>query len=82
MLDPIFNKEIQKKGRNLIIQLADKECEYSDTFCLFLCSKLTNPHYSEPRSGANPERASLPPLPLANRAFDPSRGQAPRSLRS
>jgi len=29
----------------------------------------------KPRSGSNPELASLPPLPLANRAFDPSRGQ-------
>ena len=39
-------EEIQRKGRNLIIQLADKECEYSDTFKLFLCSKLANPHYT------------------------------------
>ena len=30
----------------------------------------------EPRSGSNHERASLPPLPLAHLAFDPSRGQA------
>ena len=33
-------------GRNLIIQLADKECEYSETFAFFMCSKLANPHYS------------------------------------
>lgn len=46
MLDPVLNKEIQKKGRSLIVQLADKECEYSDTFRLFLCSKLGNPHFS------------------------------------
>jgi len=46
VLDPVLNKEIQRKGRNLIIQLADKECEYSDTFSLVLCTKLTNPHYS------------------------------------
>jgi dynein heavy chain len=46
VLDPVLNKEIQRKGRNLIIQLSDKECEYSDSFTLFLCSKLANPHYS------------------------------------
>merc|ERR1719160_338229 len=43
-LDPVLNKEIQKKGRgNMIIQLADKECEYSESFRLFLTSKLANP---------------------------------------
>jgi len=46
VLDPVLNKEIQRKGRNLIIQLSDKECEYSETFSLVLCTKLTNPHYS------------------------------------
>jgi dynein heavy chain len=46
VLDPVFNKEIQRKGRNLIIQLSDKECEYSETFSLFLCSKLANPHFT------------------------------------
>ena len=47
VLDPVLNKEIQRKGRgNIIIQLSDKECEYSETFNLFLTSKLANPHYS------------------------------------
>jgi len=46
VLDPVLNKDIQRKGRNIIIQLADKECEYSEAFSLFLCSKLANPHYS------------------------------------
>merc|ERR1719446_1944817 len=46
VLDPVLNKEIQRKGRNLIIQLSDKECEYSETFSLVLCTKLTNPHFS------------------------------------
>jgi len=46
VLDPVLNKDIQRKGRNLIIQLSDKECEYSESFALFLCSKLANPHYS------------------------------------
>jgi dynein heavy chain len=46
-LDPVLNKEIQRKGKsNLIIQMSDKECEYSESFNLFLCSKLANPHYS------------------------------------
>ena len=46
VLDPVLNKEIQRKGRSLMIQLSDKECDYSDAFTLFLCSKLANPHYS------------------------------------
>ena len=46
VLDPVLNKEIQRKGRNLIIQLSDKECEYSESFTMFMCSKLANPHYS------------------------------------
>jgi len=46
VLDPVFNKEIQRKGRSLIIQLSDKECEYSEAFSLFLCSKLANPHFT------------------------------------
>lgn len=36
VLDPVLNKEIQRKGRNLIIQLSDKECEYSETFRMFM----------------------------------------------
>uniref|UniRef100_A0A7S4MJ94 Dynein heavy chain n=2 Tax=Prymnesium polylepis TaxID=72548 RepID=A0A7S4MJ94_9EUKA len=46
VLDPVLNKEIQRKGRSLIIQLSDKECDYSESFALFMCSKLANPHYS------------------------------------
>merc|ERR1740117_1445405 len=46
VLDPVFNKEIQKKGRNLVLQLSDKECEYSESFSLFLCTKLANPHFT------------------------------------
>eukprot|EP00327_Prymnesium_parvum_P015479 CAMPEP_0113272674 /NCGR_PEP_ID=MMETSP0008_2-20120614/23450_1 /TAXON_ID=97485 /ORGANISM="Prymnesium parvum" /LENGTH=4484 /DNA_ID=CAMNT_0000122153 /DNA_START=48 /DNA_END=13502 /DNA_ORIENTATION=+ /assembly_acc=CAM_ASM_000153 len=46
ILDPVLNKEIQRKGRNLIIQLSDKECEFSESFRLFMCSKLANPHYT------------------------------------
>ena len=46
LLDPVLDKAIQRKGRNLVIQLADKECEYTETFSLFLCSKLPNPHFS------------------------------------
>ena len=46
LLDPVLDKAVQKAGRGLKIVLADKECEYVDTFCLFLCCKLANPHYS------------------------------------
>ena len=46
VLDPVLNKDVQKKGRSMIILLSDKECDYSESFKLFLCSKLANPHFS------------------------------------
>jgi len=46
VLDPVLNKEIQKSGRGFKVVLADKECEYTETFALYLCSKLANPHFA------------------------------------
>ena len=46
ILDPVLDKKVEKSGRGFKIVLADKECEYTDTFSLFLCSKLANPHFS------------------------------------
>lgn len=46
ILDPILEKAVQKSGRSLRIVLADKECDYTDSFSLFLCSRLANPHFA------------------------------------
>mmetsp|Transcript_2907 Transcript_2907/g.5212 ORF Transcript_2907/g.5212 Transcript_2907/m.5212 type:complete len:2119 (-) Transcript_2907:878-7234(-) len=46
VLDPVLEKAIQKSGRSLKIALADKECEYSETFMLFFTTKLANPHFA------------------------------------
>jgi len=46
ILDPVLDKQVQKAGRGLKIVLADKECEYSEAFSLFLCSKMANPHFT------------------------------------
>ena len=42
----MLDKAVQKAGRGLKIVLADKECEYSESFSLFLCSKMANPHFA------------------------------------
>lgn len=46
MIDPVLDKTMQKVGRGLKVVLADKECEYTDTFSLFLFSNMANPHFS------------------------------------
>jgi len=46
ILDPVLDKAVQKKGKALVIVLADKECEYDTKFKLSLTSKLANPHFT------------------------------------
>lgn len=46
LLDPVLEKRIIRKGRSAMIQLADKEVDYSDGFRLFCTTRLPNPHYS------------------------------------
>eukprot|EP00741_Cyanophora_paradoxa_P017811 tig00021017_g17202.t1 len=46
VLDPVLEKAIQKSGRGFKIALADKECEYVETFMLIMTTKLPNPHFS------------------------------------
>ena len=46
MLDPVLEKRFVKKGKGFIIQLADKEVDFADTFCLYCTTRLPNPHYS------------------------------------
>jgi len=45
MMDPVLEKRVVRKGKNLIIQL-DKEVDYTESFCLFCTTRLPNPHYS------------------------------------
>ena len=46
VLDPILEKQHIKKGKSFIIQLADKEVDYTDTFNLMCTTRLPNPHYT------------------------------------
>ena len=45
-LDPVLEKRFVKKGKGFIIQLADKEVDFADTFALYCTTRLPNPHYS------------------------------------
>ena len=46
VLDPVLDKRYIKKGRNLILALADKEVDFVETFKLFCTTRLPNPHFS------------------------------------
>ena len=46
ILDPVLDKQVQRSGRGFKVVLADKECEYSETFRMYMTSRLGNPHYS------------------------------------
>jgi dynein heavy chain len=52
VLDPVLNKAFVKSGRGWKIALADKEVDYTETFLLFMTTKLPNPHYT-PELSAN-----------------------------
>jgi dynein heavy chain len=46
LMDPILEKVIVKQGKSWKIALADKELDYTETFKLFMTSRLPNPHYT------------------------------------
>uniref|UniRef100_A0A061RL16 Flagellar outer dynein arm heavy chain gamma n=1 Tax=Tetraselmis sp. GSL018 TaxID=582737 RepID=A0A061RL16_9CHLO len=46
VLDPVLERRFQRKGKGYIIQLADKEVDFADTFKLFCTTRLPNPHYT------------------------------------
>ena len=46
VLDPVIARQTIRRGRNLLIQLGEKEISYDPNFRLYLQSKLSNPHYS------------------------------------
>eukprot|EP00959_Pyramimonas_sp_CCMP1952_P413577 8666039-Pyramimonas_sp.AAC.1 len=46
VLDPVLEKRFVRKGKGFIIQLADKEVDFCETFNMFCTTRLPNPHYS------------------------------------
>eukprot|EP00931_Biecheleriopsis_adriatica_P036383 TRINITY_DN2095_c0_g1_i5.p1 TRINITY_DN2095_c0_g1~~TRINITY_DN2095_c0_g1_i5.p1 ORF type:complete len:4649 (-),score=1173.32 TRINITY_DN2095_c0_g1_i5:61-14007(-) len=46
MLDPVLDKAIIKKGKNLYINVSDQNMDYKEIFSLYLTSRLPNPHFS------------------------------------
>jgi dynein heavy chain len=47
MLDPILEKQVQRKGNNkFIIKVGDSNIDYDPRFCLYMTSRLPNPHFS------------------------------------
>eukprot|EP00930_Biecheleria_cincta_P050644 TRINITY_DN3582_c0_g1_i1.p1 TRINITY_DN3582_c0_g1~~TRINITY_DN3582_c0_g1_i1.p1 ORF type:complete len:2677 (-),score=555.77 TRINITY_DN3582_c0_g1_i1:255-8135(-) len=46
MLDPVMDKAIIKKGKNLYINVSDQNMDYKEVFSLYFTSRLPNPHFS------------------------------------
>jgi dynein heavy chain len=46
MLDPVMDKAIIKKGKNLYINVSDQNMDFSPKFSLYMTSRLPNPHFS------------------------------------
>ena len=46
VLDPVLDRAFIKKGKGFMIQLADKEVDFTPTFRLMCTTRLPNPHYT------------------------------------
>ncbi|CAE8603461.1 unnamed protein product [Polarella glacialis] len=46
MLDPVMDKAIIRKGKNMYINVSDQNMDYKEKFCLYFTSRLPNPHFS------------------------------------
>ncbi|CAN0142261.1 unnamed protein product, partial [Pylaiella littoralis] len=46
MLTPVLEKQIVVKARSKYINVADKMCEFVDSFMLYMTTRLPNPHLS------------------------------------
>jgi len=46
MLDPVMDKAVIKKGKNLYINVSDQNMDYKEKFSLYMTSRLPNPHFS------------------------------------
>jgi len=45
ILDPLLSRQFVKKGKNFTVKLGSEDVELSNTFKLYLQTKLINPHY-------------------------------------
>jgi len=46
VLDPVLERRLIKKGKMYVMPLADKEVDFTDTFRLFVTTRLPNPHFT------------------------------------
>merc|ERR1719502_1280306 len=46
MLDPVLDKAIIKKGKNMYINVSDQNMDFDPRFALYMTSRLPNPHFS------------------------------------
>uniref|UniRef100_A0A383W453 AAA+ ATPase domain-containing protein n=1 Tax=Tetradesmus obliquus TaxID=3088 RepID=A0A383W453_TETOB len=46
VLDPVLERRLVKKGKSWVLQLADKEVDFTDSFKLFCTTRLPNPHFT------------------------------------
>jgi dynein heavy chain len=46
MMDPLMERQIIKKGKNMYINISDQNMDYSPKFSLYFTSRLANPHFS------------------------------------
>ncbi|CAK0855452.1 unnamed protein product [Prorocentrum cordatum] len=46
MLDPVLDKAIIRKGKNMYICVSDNNMDYKEKFSLYMTSRLPNPHFS------------------------------------
>merc|ERR1719265_1227179 len=46
MMDPVLDKSIVKKGKNMYVNASDQNMDYSLKFALYMTSRLPNPHFS------------------------------------
>ncbi|MAC17935.1 MAG: hypothetical protein CMC97_06535, partial [Flavobacteriales bacterium] len=46
MLDPVLERAVVRKGKNLYINVSDQNMDYNPKFSLYMTSRLPNPHFS------------------------------------
>jgi dynein heavy chain len=46
MIDPVMEKQIIKKGKNMYINVSDQNMDYNPKFVLYFTSRLASPHFS------------------------------------
>jgi len=46
MLDPLLEKQFERKGRNVKVKISDTDLDVNEKFILFMTSRLANPLFS------------------------------------